>query len=129
GPADHARRAGGDDRGRPVGAAPDGQPRRRAAARLPHARNSGQSRESPHRRGPLDRPLPGPVFMDSDVYKWLEAAAWEMGRAPSEWLRSTSAATIDLVAAAQGADGHLHSYYTGPQPGKRRTDLAPRPQL
>ena len=25
----------------------------------------------------------GPVFMDSDVYKWLEAAAWEYARKPS----------------------------------------------
>jgi uncharacterized protein len=54
----------------------------------------------------------GPVFMDSDVYKRLEAAAWEMGRAPSEWLRSTTEATIDLVAAAQGADGYINSYYS-----------------
>ncbi len=66
----------------------------------------------------------GPVFMDSDVYKWLEAAAWEMGRAPSEWLRSTSEATIDLVAAAQGADGYINSYYTVAEPGKRWTDFA-----
>src|SRR5262245_63738504 len=66
----------------------------------------------------------GPVFMDSDVYKWLEAAAWEMGRAPSEWLRSTSEATIDLVAAAQGADGYINSYYTVAEPGKRWVDFA-----
>src|SRR5262249_55663737 len=66
----------------------------------------------------------GPVFMDSDVYKWLEAAAWEMGRVPSEWLRSTSEATIDLVAAAQGADGYVNSYYTVAEPGKRWTDFA-----
>ena len=26
----------------------------------------------------------GPVFADSDVYKWLEAAAWEYGRNPNE---------------------------------------------
>src|SRR5215470_4602322 len=30
----------------------------------------------------------GRVFMDSDVYKWLEAAAWEMAREPSAELRS-----------------------------------------
>src|SRR5215470_13059204 len=47
----------------------------------------------------------GPVFMDSDVYKWLEPAACEMARAPSEWLTSASEAAIDLVAAAQGDDG------------------------
>ena len=28
----------------------------------------------------------GPVFQDSDVYKWLEAAGWELGRKPSDWL-------------------------------------------
>src|SRR5215468_536061 len=47
-----------------------------------------------------------------------------MGRVPSEWLRSTSAATIDLVAAAQGADGYINSYYTVAEPGKRWTDFA-----
>ena len=66
----------------------------------------------------------GPVFMDSDVYKWLEAAAFEMARAPSDWPRSTSEATIDLVAAAQGADGYLNSHYTVAEPGQRWTDLA-----
>ena len=28
----------------------------------------------------------GPVFMDSDVYKWLEAAAWEYSREPDPLL-------------------------------------------
>ena len=66
----------------------------------------------------------GPLFMDSDVYKWLEAAGWELGRAPDEWLRSTSEAIIDLVAAAQGADGYINSFYTVAEPGKRWTDFA-----
>jgi len=65
----------------------------------------------------------GRVFMDSDVYKWLEAAAWEMGRAPSRELSAWSDTLIDLVAAAQGADGYLNSYYTVAEPGKRWTDL------
>src|SRR5215467_12125690 len=51
--------------------------------------------------------------MDSDVYKWLEAAAWEMGRAPSRELSAWSDTLIDLVAAAQGADGYLNSYCAG----------------
>ncbi len=66
----------------------------------------------------------GPVFMDSDVYKWLEAAACEIARAPSAWLDSTSKAAIELVAAAQGADGYINSYYTVAEPGKRWTDFA-----
>src|SRR5262245_50186797 len=66
----------------------------------------------------------GRVFMDSDVYKWLEAAAWEIGRAPSADLSKSSEMLIDLVAAAQGADGYVNSYYTVAEPGRRWTDLA-----
>ena len=66
----------------------------------------------------------GPVFMDSDVYKWLDAAACEMARVPSAALASASAEMIDLVAAAQGADGYVNSYYQVAEPGKRWTDFA-----
>src|SRR5262245_52381155 len=66
----------------------------------------------------------GRVFMDSDVYKWLEAAAWEVGRAPSVELAASSDALIELVAAAQGDDGYLNSHYTVAEPGRRWTDLA-----
>ena len=45
----------------------------------------------------------GPVFMDSDVYKWIEAAAYEHARVPSDWLLSHMATAIDIVGAAQGA--------------------------
>jgi uncharacterized protein len=65
----------------------------------------------------------GRVFADSDVYKWLEAAALEMARVPSPSLRASSEALIELVAAAQGADGYLNSYYTIAEPGRRWTDL------
>src|SRR5262245_646809 len=38
----------------------------------------------------------GPVFMDSDVYKWLEAAAYEVARVPGdERLRATIDTTIE----------------------------------
>ena len=65
----------------------------------------------------------GRVFMDSDVYKWLEAAAFEIARAPSDQLRTSSETLIELVAAAQGDDGYLNSYYTVAEPGRRWTDL------
>src|SRR5262245_14639764 len=32
----------------------------------------------------------GRVFMDSDVYKWLEAAAFEMARVPSDEIRASA---------------------------------------
>jgi uncharacterized protein len=66
----------------------------------------------------------GRVFMDSDVYKWLEAAAFEIARAPSDQLRASSETLIELVAAAQGDDGYLNSYYTVAEPGRRWTDIA-----
>src|SRR5215510_14959642 len=65
----------------------------------------------------------GRVFMDSDVYKWLEAAAFEMARVPSAELQKSCDALIELVAAAQGPDGYLNSYYTVAEPGKRWSDL------
>src|SRR5215212_11126318 len=51
----------------------------------------------------------GPIFMDSDVYKWLEAAAWEYGRQPSEELLEAQRAVTEIVAAAQQPDGYLDS--------------------
>jgi DUF1680 family protein len=51
----------------------------------------------------------GMVFSDSDVYKWLEALAWEMGREPSAELERLSRETTELVAAAQEQDGYLNS--------------------
>ncbi|MGC4937826.1 glycoside hydrolase family 127 protein [Kribbella sp. DT2] len=51
----------------------------------------------------------GPVFADSDVYKWLEAVAWEYGRNPSEDLLRRQREVTALVAAAQQEDGYLDS--------------------
>ncbi|MFG1621146.1 glycoside hydrolase family 127 protein [Kribbella sp. NPDC049227] len=51
----------------------------------------------------------GPVFADSDVYKWLEAAAWEYGRNPSEELLQRQRDLTAIVAAAQREDGYLDS--------------------
>ncbi|MGW1344217.1 glycoside hydrolase family 127 protein [Kribbella sp. NPDC002412] len=51
----------------------------------------------------------GPVFADSDVYKWLEAAAWEYGRNPSEDLLKRQRELTAIVAAAQREDGYLDS--------------------
>jgi DUF1680 family protein len=66
----------------------------------------------------------GPVFMDSDVYKWIEAAAYEYARIPGDWLRSHMTAAIDIVGAAQGEDGYLNSHYQVAEPGRRWTDFA-----
>ncbi|MET4782490.1 beta-L-arabinofuranosidase domain-containing protein [Glaciihabitans sp. UYNi722] len=51
----------------------------------------------------------GPIFMDSDVYKWLEALAFEYGRAPAEDLLTMQREITELIAAAQADDGYLDS--------------------
>jgi DUF1680 family protein len=65
----------------------------------------------------------GMVFSDSDVYKWLEALAWEIGREPSIELQRLAHETIDLVAAAQEPDGYLNSWCQVVDPAWRWTDL------
>jgi DUF1680 family protein len=52
----------------------------------------------------------GPVFMDSDVYKTLEAIGWELGRGADPELESFAAEVIELLEKAQQPDGYLNSY-------------------
>jgi uncharacterized protein len=65
----------------------------------------------------------GYVFSDSDVYKWLEALAWEIGREPSEELGRLSADAVALVAAAQEPDGYLNTWCQINDPAWRWSDL------
>jgi uncharacterized protein len=65
----------------------------------------------------------GMVFSDSDVYKWLEALAWELGREPSAELERFARETTELVAAAQEPDGYLNSWCQIVDPAGRWTDL------
>ena len=61
--------------------------------------------------GQEDGEFVGMRFADSDVYKWLEALGWELGREPSEALAALSDTATELVAAAQEPSGYLNSYF------------------
>ena len=63
-------------------------------------------------------------FLDSDVYKWLEAVGWELGRAPDPGLAAAADQAIGLVAAAQRPDGYLNSYVQVVGGGVPHADLA-----
>jgi DUF1680 family protein len=65
----------------------------------------------------------GPIFMDSDVTKWLEAVAWEYGRAPAEDLLELQREVTALYAQAQADDGYLDSVQQVRGKGERYTDL------
>jgi hypothetical protein len=51
----------------------------------------------------------GPVFMDSDIYKTLEAIGWELSRGPDQELADFAQETTALLEKAQLPDGYLNS--------------------
>ena len=65
----------------------------------------------------------GMVFQDSDLAKWLEAAAYSLSVHPDPELERIVDETIDLLGRAQQPDGYLNSYFTVKEPGKRWTNL------
>ena len=62
-------------------------------------------------------------FWDSDVAKWIEAAAYSLATAPDPQLEATTDGVIDLIADAQQEDGYLNSYYTVVEPENRWSNL------
>ena len=65
----------------------------------------------------------GMNFADENVYKWLEALAWELGRIPDDELQSLANEVIALVQAAQQPDGYINSYYQVVEPEQKWRDL------
>jgi DUF1680 family protein len=65
----------------------------------------------------------GMVFADSDIYKWLEALAWELARDPAPKLERMLRETTRLLRDAQDGDGYLNSYYQRHATGTRWSDL------
>jgi DUF1680 family protein len=60
---------------------------------------------------------------DSDVYKWIEAVAWEHARQPDERLAGYIQEVVPLIQAAQAEDGYLNTHYQLHMPDRRWTDL------
>jgi len=63
-------------------------------------------------------------FLDTDVYKWLEAVGWELGRAPDPNLAAAADEAIGLIEAAQRPDGYLNTFIQVVAPGREYKDLA-----
>jgi DUF1680 family protein len=67
-------------------------------------------------------------FLDSDVYKWLEAVAWvfadpDLDQSLKERLEDQLAATEGRLREAQQADGYLNSYFQVHFPDERFVQL------
>ena len=65
----------------------------------------------------------GMVFQDSDVGKWIEAAAYSIGDFPDKELEKNVDEVIDIIASAQDEDGYLDTYFTVKDREKRWTNL------
>jgi len=65
----------------------------------------------------------GPVFMDSDLYKALEAVAYSLATHPDPALERQLEDIIRLLAAAQQPDGYLNSHFIVKDPRGRWTNL------
>lgn len=66
----------------------------------------------------------GMVFQDSDVAKWIEAAAYSLRHSPDLGLEEMIDAVVDLMKRAQQPDGYLNTYFTVAAPEKRWSDFA-----
>ena len=53
----------------------------------------------------------GPVYMDSDVYKSLEAAAYVLSEGKEPKIQAEFDFWVDLVRSAQQADGYLNTFH------------------
>jgi DUF1680 family protein len=62
-------------------------------------------------------------FNDSDVYKWLEAAAWTLAEGSDPELERMVDAAITEVKDARRPDGYLNTYFTFERATQRWTDF------
>lgn len=65
----------------------------------------------------------GREFADSEVYKYLEALAWEIGRTDDAALEQRFRAVVSRVARAQEPDGYLHTNFGHTGQPARFSDL------
>ncbi len=61
--------------------------------------------------GELEAPHRGPVFVDTDAYKWLEAVAYCANNGETDYIPQADE-LIDLIGRAQQPDGYLNTYIT-----------------
>jgi uncharacterized protein len=62
--------------------------------------------------GEIKKPYQGYVFNDSDVYKWVEAAAWSLAYKGEGELGIRINDVVSLIAKAQDRDGYLNTYFS-----------------
>ena len=64
-------------------------------------------------------PRKGPVFTDSDIYKWIEAVGFFLQSGNQPTLRSQADAYIDEIVVVQEPSGYLNTYWVGDRAKER----------
>ena len=73
--------------------------------------------------GRKEGPRRGPLFTDSDVYKWIEAVAFVLQSGDNPKLRKSAEAVIDDIVAAHEPSGYLNTYFTREHQAERHTNM------
>ena len=63
--------------------------------------------------GQSNAPQRGPVYSDSDIYKWIEAVGFALQSSGDPALRKATDGMIRQVVATQEPSGYLNTYYVG----------------
>lgn len=66
----------------------------------------------------------GPVFIDTDAYKWLEALAYCLENQQALSYEPIADELIELIGQAQQTDGYLDTYFSISHPEQRWSNLA-----
>ena len=74
-------------------------------------------------QGQMSSQRPGWQFSDSEVYKLMEALAWEYGRSGDPSANELLVGLTERVAAAQHRDGYLNTAFGHPGRPARYTDM------
>lgn len=64
-------------------------------------------------------PRRGPLFTDSDLYKWIEAAAWSLQVRTDAGLEAAIDRLVDEILAAQEPSGYLNTWFVEERAGLR----------
>lgn len=66
----------------------------------------------------------GRYYDDSDVYKWLEAAAYALHQHPEHPIRPCVEEVVSIVANAQEPSGYIDTFFQLMHPDKKFTNLS-----
>ena len=88
-----------------------------------HLEDTGRLDNFRRASGKIGGGYQGIYFNDSDVYKWLEAAAWTLAEGSDSELERMVDAAITEIEDAQRPDGYLNTYFTFERAAQRWTDF------